>query len=112
MNKLPIEFKEKWLSALRSGEYKQGKGKLFAEDNTYCCLGVAAHLCGVPNYKLLNMAYVDNNQFIETRIPPPEGYPREITMTSTGSEIAKKLAVMNDDGKSFIEIADWIEANL
>lgn len=32
---------KKWIKALRSGEYKQGKLKLYtAEDNSYCCLGV------------------------------------------------------------------------
>lgn len=36
----------KWLEALRSGEYVQGKGALKAHDNKdrYCCMGV---LCDV-----------------------------------------------------------------
>ena len=38
MNK---ELKEKWITALRSGEYKQGQTLLHSdEDNSYCCLGV------------------------------------------------------------------------
>ena len=44
MNK---EIKEKWLKALRSGEYTQGQGFLKQmKDNTpqYCCLGI---LCDI-----------------------------------------------------------------
>lgn len=45
--KLKPEVKEKWLAALRSGEYKQGyeylhiKGK---DQDTFCCLGVLCDL--------------------------------------------------------------------
>lgn len=42
------EIKEKWVAALRSGEYKQGRGTLKYTDRddnaAYCCLGV---LCEV-----------------------------------------------------------------
>ena len=40
MNKFPVDIKEKWLTALRSGEYKQGKYYLKNDNNCYCCLGV------------------------------------------------------------------------
>jgi hypothetical protein len=36
---MPKEIKDKWLTALRSGEYQQGKGML-CNENKYCCLGV------------------------------------------------------------------------
>lgn len=32
--------KKRWIKALRSGEYKQGKQYLHRPDNTFCCLGV------------------------------------------------------------------------
>jgi hypothetical protein len=36
---------QKWVAALRSGDYKQGKGVLHNQDtNTYCCLGVLCDL--------------------------------------------------------------------
>jgi hypothetical protein len=38
----------KWLEALESGEYKQGIGHLHQEGK-YCCLGVGASVCGVPD---------------------------------------------------------------
>lgn len=37
------ENMQKWVDALRSGEFKQGKGHLRVND-TYCCLGVACEL--------------------------------------------------------------------
>ena len=35
---------KRWIAALRSGEYAQGKGYLRTHDDTFCCLGV---LCDV-----------------------------------------------------------------
>ncbi len=35
---------EKWVPALRSGEYVQGRGTLKSPDGEYCCLGVACDL--------------------------------------------------------------------
>ena len=40
------EIAERWVSALRSGEYKQGKLYLKSE-NGYCCLGVLCDILGV-----------------------------------------------------------------
>lgn len=48
MPKMNPEIKEKWLTALRSGDYAQGKGWLckVEEDGSkaYCCLGVLTDL--------------------------------------------------------------------
>lgn len=41
MNK---EIQDRWVAALRSGEYKQGKYRLQRDDDTYCCLGVLCDL--------------------------------------------------------------------
>lgn len=37
------QIKERWLKALRSGEYKQGKGQLKCGDE-FCCLGVLSDI--------------------------------------------------------------------
>ena len=39
--KLNPEIKEKWIAALRSGEYPQHRGAIYNSDRTaFCCLGV------------------------------------------------------------------------
>lgn len=38
------EIADKWVAALRSGKYQQGKNVLSANENSFCCLGV---LCDV-----------------------------------------------------------------
>jgi hypothetical protein len=44
VNIMPQESKDKWVAALRSGDYKQGVGCLYTKtDNAYCCLGVLQH---------------------------------------------------------------------
>ena len=50
-NKLPVAFKKKWVKALRSGKYKQGRCRLYnPETDSYCCLGVACRVVGInPN---------------------------------------------------------------
>lgn len=42
------EIKAKWVAALRSGEYKQGRGQLRIGDR-FCCLGVLCDLHGRAN---------------------------------------------------------------
>lgn len=38
------EWKDKWVKALRSGEYQQGKELLCDDKNNFCCLGVLTDL--------------------------------------------------------------------
>lgn len=38
------EIKQRWVEALRSGEFEQGTHRLRNRDNTYCCLGVLCEL--------------------------------------------------------------------
>src|ERR1700722_19140718 len=45
--KMDPALKAKWVAALRSGEYKQGDGKLHNRtDDSYCCLGVLCRAMG------------------------------------------------------------------
>lgn len=37
-------IKKRWLKALRSGKYKQGKKSLKTEEGNFCCLGVLCDL--------------------------------------------------------------------
>ena len=48
MKKMDKELKTLWVEALRSGKYKQGRGRLFSPEwGTYCCLGVGAEAFGI-----------------------------------------------------------------
>jgi len=110
--KLPVKFKEKWVTALRNGEYKQGKDKLINTSGhfkQYCCLGVACEMTGSKVYK--------NAYFISKRskkiIGIPEILKGEVNKNNNDcNPLAHKLATMNDEGKSFKFIANWIEKNL
>lgn len=103
------EVRKLWVEALRSGEYKQGKGMLKSEDNEFCCLGVLTDIC-------VKRGITDENSL-------QRYYPVDSVMRSVGlAEQAGKfytntriepsfLSVLNDDGVSFSEIADIIESN-
>lgn len=108
--KLPKAFKAKWVKALRSGKYKQGKGQLFQkEDNQYCCLGVA---CVIQKIK------PDDNTFIR-KIKKHARIPKLI---QGSGRLPTRLSLMNDYGgydrgeavgrTDFEGIATWIEKNL
>lgn len=58
---------QKWVDALRSGAYKQGFGRLYtAENDTYCCLGVACDLA--------ERAGVDTNYRDRDWVDRPPGF--------------------------------------
>jgi hypothetical protein len=44
---MDAQLKAKWVEALRSGEYKQAKGKLHdTKNDAFCCLGVLCKVMG------------------------------------------------------------------
>lgn len=119
------EIKKDWVAALRSGQYKQGQNRLHADDR-FCCLGV---LCDItrpitggmwlelPQYRNTNSPQL----VFDFIIPLPSGgqdrstnFLPTIVMRSCQLDgiSEKQLIQMNDDGWTFAEIADWIEANL
>jgi hypothetical protein len=101
--KLPIDIKQKWIAALRSGEYMQGIGKLY-ESGRYCCLGVLAAICGNSN-KVLGKHLVLKDGM--------SGVPDLLIGPSSSNPIVDLLTTMNGiTGKSFDQIAGWIEENL
>lgn len=110
MANLPVEFKNQWVAALRSGKYKQGKQRLYNQAaDTYCCLGVAAHMCESLPSTLYNSALIPSVSF-QSGTGQVLKVPVEL---SDDEPLQKRLWEMNDDQeKSFEEIADYIEANL
>jgi hypothetical protein len=115
MEKLPEDFKKRWVEALRSGEFKQGQGYLEYEGK-FCCLGVLCKITGTPTTKTID--YGEGDVEVDTEYIPTTVKNIPEFMTDY-KPVPKTLADMNDGDKakdikphSFLEIADWIEANL
>lgn len=96
-------IKKEWVAALRSGKYKQGRGKLRHQNDTFCCLGVLIDVMGEEWYVVAGNYRCDG---LTTSLSDRLLDVTELTSEST-------LMKMNDDKrKSFDEIADWIDENL
>ena len=107
------KIKTLWLTALRSGEYKQGEGQLRCCGNTYCCLGV---LCDVSEHDKddgdgwAQVKGSDDWAFGSSDATLSKAHLDAVGLSS-GEEA--QLVEMNDEhGQTFEEIADWIEENL
>lgn len=101
------EVKDRWTTALRSGQYEQGQGQL-KKDGKFCCLGV---LCDVVGFDL-----------DQPRPDVTSGFARRLWGSASGLGITppvlsdllpfnlrNQLANLNDAGRTFPEIADRIE---
>jgi hypothetical protein len=104
--------KTKLLKALRSGKYPQGQRQLVRTNGEgtkfYCCLGVLADVLGWP--------------ILENTVIAPDGNVETTSLGLNNRTYSKRddvkplsylaqadLMQMNDDGKSFEEIATYIE---
>jgi len=99
------ELKAKWIEALRSGKYKQGISYLHAGER-YCCLGVLYELSGGRWIEQSNTDAFRTQYGYCGYLGPSRN---ELGLSEMDSET---LAHMNDDGKTFPEIAAYIEQNL
>ena len=105
-------IKKRWLKALRSDEYVQGKGALCVtnSEDKFCCLGV---LCNVraEGSKTLYWKLHDSDELM---------FSGEYLLLSKSmlswadltEEQQSCLANQNDGGDSFEKIANYIEENL
>lgn len=104
---LDKDFKKEWVAALRSGEFRQGKGRLkkyngSTECNYFCCLGVAREICpALQGESNLALTWEDQE------------------LIGLSGNDHNELMKLNDGDKwhdiprhSFKEIADYIEKNL
>jgi hypothetical protein len=115
--KLQPDFKEAWLSALRSGDYLQGMGALedlVGLERRYCCLGVGCLVLGVePADSKGNTKSADPDWPIHLVWQPPSTLCVDGQEANDPKWIQTELANMNDDGAhTFADIAKWIEQNL
>lgn len=103
MNKLPKQFKTKWVKALRSN-LNQDSGTLYSSDgNSYCCLGVACKVAGVSKDRYEGHGYI--TECIKN-------YQKVPVLLHDEGEIPRGLAFLNDNEVPFEVIAGFIQENL
>lgn len=105
---------KKWVAALRSGKFKQGKGSL-GDCGLYCCLGVACELA-IENGVNINVKDEGGRKSYDGAwATVPESVEKwlglnEDTGGYEGEDGYETLTEQNDGGMSFQEIADIIES--
>lgn len=122
MNK---EIKEKWVAALRSGEYKQGKSALKETQDgkdAFCCYGVlcdlavAAGVAEATRFEDNRTTQYNDQAGSLSSFYLPDGVTRWAGLAIRNhviiDGIREDLADHNDHGKTFEQIADAIEEQL
>jgi hypothetical protein len=100
--KMRKSLKDRWLDALKSGEYEQGTGSLMFEDDSYgsryCCLGVLLDIekCLEENPK----------ERWHTEGMPTEKFLKGVELDSHCADV---LASVNDDSNDFDDVIQMIE---
>lgn len=108
MNK---QLKAKWTEALRSGRYQQTRG-LLCRNGAYCCLGVLREVAG---FGWMQADEDGDREAVDALGIRDFGGLTQLELAETKLRIdqMQKLATMNDgEGKTFAQIADYIDAHL
>lgn len=105
------EIKTKWVAALRSGKYQQCTAQL-KDSGSYCCLGVLAEELGAlvphPVTGTMGCAPLHGGPPSTSNLSPELACAVGLRQTET----CLLIAMNDDDGKTFPEIADYIEEHL
>ena len=110
------EIADRWVKALRSGDYQQTTSKLKTSEG-YCCLGVLAEICPLEirgewtdyHHGYSTLVKYDDGDGIESNVLP-ERIWKWAGMRGENPHSGKwSLAEWNDKGSTFAEIADIIE---
>src|SRR5687767_2980139 len=108
---------EKWVAALRSGEFKQTRGTL-EDSKGNCCLGILCNLAlveGVCDYypeNSIRVARFDGScDILPFSVMKWAGMKSEDGCFGNKETGVAYLTEINDDGASFDKIADIIEKN-
>jgi hypothetical protein len=112
--------KEKWVAALRSGEYKQTKGELVKVSGdgsqSYCCLGVLCDLAvkeGVISESLFVDGYLATPGPEVVKWAGMESKNPEVSTSVVDGFLHPSVAEVNDFSEvGFAGIADLIEEQL
>lgn len=114
------QIKARWVEALRSGSYAQGKHTLRSSAEKYCCLGV---LCDIAiqdgQGQWYDLAAPSEDRPYWNFRDVADGFSqtgltrRVMNWAGVGPLTQDSLILMNDqDGAPFEQIAQYIEENL
>lgn len=119
MNK---EIKSKWIKALKGGDYMQAEDALADGAGGYCCLGVLCEITKIETGGKWvghgNFAQGEDSMgvggtlpnFVKEYVGMSSNEGALMTPRKVGGEMYSTLAQLNDNGLTFGEIADIIEA--
>lgn len=120
--KMNQDIKARWVAALRSGEYAQTQMAL-KDSAGHCCLGVLCDLfakeAGIKRWSADTLSdrvegaclhHTGDGELPGARVVIWSGLDPDIKVTINGD--CRPLFGHNDDGRTFAEIADAIEAQL
>jgi len=123
---MKTHIKELWLTALNSGEYKQGRNTLKDKLNRFCCLGVLCDLyikeTGDGEWDTLPTQYGSTDLILKGlegagSMPPPRVLKwadiseDAVWDTYTQVDFPKTLMGHNDGGLNFTAISTIIQDN-
>jgi len=101
---MEASLKAKWIEALRSGKYKQGRLTLRTRNDCYCCLGVLCDVSNISKWEV-NGAYYSYDGAL--------GFLPLSLRDQLTPEARDYLMQMNDRrDMSFPAIADWIAVHV
>ncbi len=101
---MEASLKAKWIEALRSGKYKQGRWALRTKPDHFCCLGVLCDVSSFSEWEENGLCYSYEGAL--SHLPP-------VLRNQLTREAKETLMEMNDySGMSFPDIADWIGTNI
>lgn len=133
---MDIELKNKWLAALRSGQYTQTQGMLKSCESGFCCLGVLADIMEdakwspettYPGQNSIDCKFSINGDTIESdedlpwNVAVQLGLDKKVMAVDPifpedgefETDLMSYLMSLNDTHKwDFNKIADYIEENL
>lgn len=103
-----VTFIRQWIAALRSGEYSQTTG-VHKQADTFCALGLGYELC--PGRVWVPFKGCSGHSFVAEggKVVPPLLFQMSDLPPDALTHIAYQL---NDNGASFLEIADHLESLL
>jgi hypothetical protein len=109
------QIKQKWLNALRSGDYQQGQ-RYLRTNSGFCCLGVLCDLYGKENnveWELLDVSTHYEFQGFESYLPSSVRKWANLEYCNPHVNNGESTLVrLNDTGFTFEQIADVIEKQL